>query len=174
MKPKPRETKGGRARKAVMACAPSSSRNRPRVLIVDDSERIRRFLSRRLELDGYETESADSLADALRLLDERRFHLLVVDRCLGDGSGLDLIPAALGRCESLRIIMITALADRAGNTEALRLGAQAVVEKPFKTGTLKSVVDEVMRGAGGAPPPLAEEVLGTKKRPLGRYVPAHS
>lgn len=89
------------------------TRERARVLLVDDDESIRITLSVLLEEDGYDVDLAASCAAARALLErEVRYDKVLLDNHLGDGLGTDLIPEARKRVPGARIIVMS------GNTEA--------------------------------------------------------
>jgi DNA-binding response OmpR family regulator len=61
------------------------------VLIIDDDKEICRSLSSVFRKKGFEVKVANSSKDALCILREARYDLAIIDRCLPDGKGTDLL-----------------------------------------------------------------------------------
>ena len=81
------------------------------ILVVDDDPMILKTLVRVLQEAGHHCVGADSVARALTLLSEIEFDLLFLDLLLPDGTGLDVVAAALKVSRHPEIIMITAHPD---------------------------------------------------------------
>ena len=62
-----------------------------RILLVEDRDSLRRLLARALADDGYEVAAASTGGDAVRLLGERPFDLVLTDLKLPDRSGLEVL-----------------------------------------------------------------------------------
>jgi DNA-binding response OmpR family regulator len=79
-----------------------------RVLLVDDDDANRLTLSSLLETEDFDVTQAASLADARDTLgDARSFDLVLLDRHLRDGSGIELIPLIRSRLPNGKIIVIS-------------------------------------------------------------------
>jgi two-component system, NtrC family, response regulator PilR len=105
------------------------------VLIVDDEPKIRNALAQALRDEGHEVNSTGSPQEALRLIGQRPFDLLVVDNLMPELSGLDLIREVVGGAgagERPQILMITAHATVQSAIEAMKLGALDYLQKPFE------------------------------------------
>jgi DNA-binding NtrC family response regulator len=104
------------------------------VLLVDDEERLVKNLARALAATGLEVTSTTSPREALRLLAQRSFDLLVVDNRMPELSGLELIRELVeqGDGERPQILMMTAHATLENAIEAMRLGAFDYLQKPFE------------------------------------------
>ena len=105
------------------------------VLVVDDEPKIRQALAAALRDEGHEVSSTGSPREALRLVGERPFDLLVVDNLMPELSGLELIRevvAATGAGERPQILMMTAHATVPSAIEAMKLGALDYLQKPFE------------------------------------------
>jgi two-component system NtrC family response regulator len=129
------------------------------ILLVDDEEKILKVLSRALRADGHECVTATSAREALRLLTERPFDLLVVDNFMPERSGLELIRDIVGtlpETDRPQILMMTAHATVESAIEAMKLGAIDYLQKPFE-------VDELLVVARRA---LEHERLRTQHRYL--------
>ena len=105
------------------------------VLLVDDEPKIRHALTRALLDEGHEAIGTGSPAEALQLLGQRPFDLLVVDNLMPGMSGLDMIRelvANAGATERPQILMMTAYATVDSAIEAMKLGALDYLQKPFE------------------------------------------
>src|SRR5262245_26641929 len=105
------------------------------VLLVDDEVKIRQALARALSDEGHDGIDTGSPRDALRLLNERPFDLLVVDNLMPELSGLELIRqvvTSMAAADRPQILMMTAHATVESAIEAMKLGAIDYLQKPFE------------------------------------------
>ncbi len=101
-----------------------------RVLVVDDEPPIRKLLRMGLSAQGYQTLEAPNAKAALDLLNEKP-DLIILDLGLPDAHGHDLLRMIRARNESVPIVVLSSRSDEAGKVEALDLGADDYVTKPF-------------------------------------------
>jgi two-component system, OmpR family, KDP operon response regulator KdpE len=101
-----------------------------RVLVVDDEPPIRKLLRMGLSAQGYQTLEAPNAKAALDLLSEKP-DLILLDLGLPDAHGHDLLRMIRARNESVPIVVLSSRSDEAGKVEALDLGADDYVTKPF-------------------------------------------
>lgn len=113
-----------------------------RILVVDDDASLRDALSGLLESSGYQVAKADNGQEALRLVHERPTHLVLLDLRLGDQSGLEILPELKVIRPEMSVIMISALGTIEAAVEAMRLGADNFVTKPFDPPGLLAVVEK--------------------------------
>ncbi len=112
-----------------------------RILIVEDESGIRLALRGLLRRDGYDVELAESGAQALRMLQETPFDLILTDLALGRGtSGMDVLKASKQHRPETAVVMITAYGSEKIAVEAMKLGAEDYVPKPFDNEELRVVV----------------------------------
>jgi sigma-B regulation protein RsbU (phosphoserine phosphatase) len=103
------------------------------ILIVDDEETNSEGLARRLQRHGYAVTAAKSGRQAIELLGERRFDLVLLDIMMPGMNGLEVLKL-LRRVDSLidlSIIMVTARGESEDIVEALELGANDYLTKPL-------------------------------------------
>lgn len=103
------------------------------ILVVDDNEANRDTLSRRLQRRGYTIATANDGAQALKMLDEHSFDLVLLDVMMPVMNGLDAL-VEIRRTRSptqLPVIMATAKGESADVVQALGLGANDYVTKPL-------------------------------------------
>jgi two-component system KDP operon response regulator KdpE len=101
-----------------------------RVLIIDDEPPIRKLLRMGLSTQGYDVLEAANGKTALELL-ARNPGLILLDLGLPDIQGLELLRMIRARNESVPIVVLTSREDESGKVEALDLGADDYVTKPF-------------------------------------------
>ncbi|MCW2249002.1 two-component system KDP operon response regulator KdpE [Azospirillum fermentarium] len=101
------------------------------VLLVEDEPPIRRFLRTSLSAQGYAVDEAADGAAAEEWMRRHKPDLLVLDLGLPDMDGAEIIRRLRGAGETLPIIVLSSRMDEAGKVEALDLGADDYVTKPF-------------------------------------------
>jgi DNA-binding response OmpR family regulator len=124
----------------------------PRILLVEDDAVLRTFLADNLTADGFAPLEAESVADALRLLEHAPPDLALIDLALPDGSGLDLIArvrAADGLASRLDpatpLIVLTGRAAEIDRVRGFERGADDYVVKPFSYAELRLRLHAVLR-----------------------------
>jgi two-component system cell cycle sensor histidine kinase/response regulator CckA len=115
------------------------------VLIVDDDEELRRFMSRILERNGYRVVLADSAEAALEVVDDfiGTFDLLVSDFVMGGMTGQDLALALQAKNPSLMVLIVSGTANRSVISE-LNEGSAEFLAKPFKPSELVDNVHNLL------------------------------
>lgn len=111
-----------------------------RLLIVDDEQGMRDFLSIMLKKEGYKVSLADSAEEASKLVERGDFDLIISDIAMPGQSGLEVLRRAKEANAEMPVIMITAYASTESAVEALKLGAYDYIIKPFDVDELKIVV----------------------------------
>ena len=124
---------------------------RPRVLLVDDEPAIQRSVGALLRARGYEVDIAGGGARALELLTERPPHLLVLDLGLPDLEGTEVCRRVRER-SAVPIIVLSARGAEADKVQALDLGADDYVTKPFGAEELLARIRAALRRAGAEVP----------------------
>jgi PAS domain S-box-containing protein len=124
---------------------PERPRGSATILIVDDDEELRRFMSRILERNGYRIAEADSAEHALRVVDEfdGTFDLLVSDVVMGEMSGRDLASELQSRVAGLLVLLVSGTANRK-ILEDLKSGTSDFLAKPFKPSDLVDRVHDLL------------------------------
>lgn len=115
-----------------------------RVLVVDDEAAIGRFLKPALEANDYEMEITGTVAEALKHIAAKAPDIVLLDLGLPDGDGKDVIRRAR-EWSDVPIIVLSAREREAEKIEALDLGADDYVNKPFNVGELMARVRTALR-----------------------------
>jgi two-component system response regulator HydG len=126
----------------------------PVVLVVDDRRNMVRLLSKVLRADAT-VRTAESGADALRLLASERVDVVLCDLQMPGMDGLEVLRACKRLQPASEFILMTAFATIATAVEALRLGAFDYLTKPFEPDAARAVVLRALRGGG-----IVQEVAG--------------
>ena len=135
---------------------------RTTILIVDDESKIRRLLSRSLETEGFDVAVADSAMSASEFLKNGHCDLIILDYMMPEIDGMAFL-AELRKKSSIPVIMLSAREEIAKKTQALELGADDYVVKPFSIEEMTARIRAILRRSGGiksgpAAPTLAVNV----------------
>jgi len=101
-----------------------------KVLVIDDEPPIRKLLRMRLGAQGYDVVEAQNGKIALELLSQSPA-VIILDLGLPDIQGVDLLRMIRGRNDSVPVVVLSSRDDEAGKVQALDLGADDYVTKPF-------------------------------------------
>ena len=101
-----------------------------KVLVVDDEPPIRKLLRMGLSSQGYEILEAPNGKASLELL-EQNPDLVILDLGLPDMQGLELLRMMRARNEAVPIVVLSSRGDEVGKVQALDLGADDYITKPF-------------------------------------------
>jgi two-component system KDP operon response regulator KdpE len=115
-----------------------------RILIVDDEERMVRFIRLNLEHDGFEVEEAFNGRQALDKLRQTLPDLIILDVMMPDLSGFEVL-RMIRESNDVPVIMLTAKAEEDDRVNGLELGADDYITKPFSPRELVSRVRAVLR-----------------------------
>jgi two-component system response regulator RegX3 len=131
------------------------------ILVIEDDPDACDLLTFILGRAGFEVICADDPATALRLLDEQRPALVLLDVNLGAHSGFDVLRELRGR-SGVPVIMVTGRNAEDDKVRGLELGADDYVTKPYNNRELVARIRAVLRRQSAAPPtqpPRAPGVL---------------
>lgn len=117
------------------------------VLVVEDSEELADNLAELLREADFETQVAHSAEQALGLLASRAFDGIVSDLRLPKKTGVELLACVRERGLSTPVILMSAFADDQARLAARRLGALALLDKPFSCARLVALLDRSCRYA---------------------------
>lgn len=123
-----------------------------RLLLVEDKDSFRRLLAQALEGSAWTVAVAADPMEALRVLEADPIQVLVTDLRLPGMSGLELIRRARQLQPSLRVVLMSAFAEPRDIVEAMRLGADDFLAKPFDLDAFLALLDR-LGALVGAPPP---------------------
>ena len=135
------------------------TKEKTRILLIEDDPAVARSLQDGLEREGYVVTWNAPGADGVSYAQQHRPHLIILDVRLPDGSGFDF-------CREMRrlklrqpIVMLTARKEEADKVLGLEMGADDYVTKPYSLGELLSRVRALLRRSYGKLSPSDADVL---------------
>lgn len=126
------------------------------LLLVEDKDSFRRLLMQALEGSAWSVRAVADPQEALRVLAAAPAHVLVTDLRLPGMSGLELIRRARRLHPTLRVVLMSAFGEPKDIVEAMRLGADDFLPKPFDLDAFLALLDRLWALAGAPPPDPAE------------------
>jgi len=146
------------------------SEHAPVVLVVEDEKLIRRFVRTSLEEEGCRVFEAETSADGLIESGKQKPELVVLDLGLPDGNGVDFIRDLRGWSD-VPILVLSARSHEKDKIQALDVGADDYLTKPFGVGELRARARALLRrqsrGGEGATPII---VFGDVQVDLSRRI----
>ena len=122
-----------------------------RVLLAEDDVHMRRLLALALRHRGYDVSEcrdgmslADEIGSAVLLEETEAYDLVVSDIRLPGVTGLEILEGLSALPDLPPFLLITAFGDRETHEAAERLGAAALLDKPFEIDEFVAVVDEIL------------------------------
>ena len=115
------------------------------ILVVDDSADTRELIRRQLSLKYSKVVTAPGVEEAITLLQEDNFNLVITDLKLKAASGLDLVRYVRENFRNIGIMMITGYATIEGAVAALKLGVEEYLPKPFTNAELIDTVHRLIQ-----------------------------
>lgn len=117
--------------------------DKPRVLIIDDEQLIRDLLAEMLAED-FNCQTATCAEEALQLLNQMQFSLLLSDIHMGKMNGIEMIPLVHELAPDTVVIMISSEQSIDSAIDALRVGAFDYIKKPFNIFHVKTIVQRAL------------------------------
>ncbi len=116
-----------------------------RILVVDDELIVRESLVGWLKKTGYDVDSAAGGNEALRMLQETDYDLVFLDIKMPDMSGIEVLQIIKERFPHVMVVMITAYGSVETAVEAMKLGANDYLMKPFEPEYLLVLVEKLIK-----------------------------
>ncbi len=114
------------------------------ILVVDDEEALRTVLSSELESEGYAVASAGDGDEAMAVLQEKAFDLVLLDIKMPRVDGFEVLRFIKERYPTTKVIMLTGFADLKNAIESKKLGAEDFVSKPYDLVDLLTTIERVL------------------------------
>lgn len=115
-----------------------------KILVVDDEERMVRFIRLNLEHDGFQVIEAYKGAQAIQMIRDQLPDLVLLDVMMPDFDGFEVL-RMIREINSVPVIMLTARSEEEDKIRGLELGADDYITKPFSPRELTSRVKAVLR-----------------------------
>src|SRR5437764_14024257 len=135
-------------------------RGQPKVLVVDDEPDLLELLELTLSRMGLDTTRAESVNDALRLLDREPFDLCLTDMRLPDGEGLRVVEYITQKALDVPVAVITAYGSAENAVAALKAGAFDYLSKPVALEQLRALVKQALKVPEKPQPATSYQLLG--------------
>ena len=116
-------------------------KNKISILIVDDEEMMRNLLSKILSKEGYQINTAADGYEGLDILRSRAVDLVITDMKMPRMDGYELLKIVKSEFPTAGVIVMTAYGDAYTVKDALLLGADEYITKPFKSYEISLVVE---------------------------------
>ncbi len=116
-----------------------------RILAVDDQRYFRELVEDLLSEEGWETQTASSGEEAIRILEQSTFDVILTDLVMPGMDGCDLVHRIKERDPEQDVIVVTGVVDVKTAVDAMRLGASDYLLKPFDRVTLIRSVENLMQ-----------------------------
>jgi two-component system response regulator PilR (NtrC family) len=135
-------------------------RGQPKVLVVDDEPDLLELLELTLSRMGLDTTCAQSVGEAIRLLDKDPFDLCLTDMRLPDGEGLRVVEHITQKALDVPVAVITAFGSAENAVAALKAGAFDYLAKPVALEQLRALVKQALKVPEKTQPASAYQLLG--------------
>src|SRR5690349_21168063 len=150
----------------------------PLILIVDDEPTMLRYLRTLLEVEGYRVETATNGAEAMQRLQQAPIpELLLLDVLMPVLDGLQTLEQVRQLHPQLKVVMLSCVSDTRKVVQAIRLGAQDYLTKPFQKADLDSLIEQCLRAqtpAGGEVEELCDDVFFVAASPAMKKIRAQA
>jgi CheY-like chemotaxis protein len=137
---------------AEETAAPGAAKRKPRVLVVDDSISVRKYVERSLVRTGYEVEAAPDGVEALNIMGRMKFDAVITDLEMPVMHGYDLM-AEMRKSPDLMNIPVIVLTSRAGDKhrqKSIEMGARDYLVKPFEEQDMAAALSRLLPDAAPA------------------------
>ena len=118
---------------------------KPKILIIEDEQKLSRVLQLELEYENYETGVADNGKDALQLIEDEDWDLVLLDIMIPELSGLEVLRRVRRFDEETAIVLLTARDEIHDKVSGLDLGADDYITKPFQIEELLARIRVLLR-----------------------------
>jgi two-component system response regulator PilR (NtrC family) len=136
------------------------TRGQPKVLVIDDEPDLLELLELTLSRMGLDTTRAESVGEAIRLLDREPYDLCLTDMRLPDGEGLRVVEHINQKGLDVPVAVITAYGSAENAVAALKAGAFDYLAKPVALEQLRALVKQALKVPDKVQPQASYQLLG--------------
>ena len=122
----------------------SESKKQPRILIVDDDEALLLLFSMALECSDYHNDCASGGEEALKMLSENTYDLVLLDLQMPGVNGLEVLSRMRKRGDLTRVVIVSAFVPGSAVLRAVSLGVTTFLGKPVTIQFLRDTVSEML------------------------------
>ncbi len=116
-----------------------------RILAIDDEQNIRHLIKNEFSIEGFEVATAESGEKGLRLLDNHRFDVVLLDINLPELNGIETLKLLKEKSPDTEVLMITGYGDIKSAVESIKQGAREYITKPFKLDEILALVKQTIK-----------------------------
>ncbi len=120
-----------------------------KILVAEDERKVREFIRTALQQEGMVVDAVTSIPEMLAALSTSSYELIVMDRLLQGRDAIDALPEIKRGHATLKILVLSALAEVENKVEGLREGADDYLAKPFHVTELVARIRSLMRRGEG-------------------------
>jgi DNA-binding NtrC family response regulator len=117
-----------------------------KVLIVDDKENMRSFLTDVVELRQHASIEATDGEEAWKILSQKEVDLVITDIVMPNMNGLELLQKIRSIDPLLPVIVVTAYGSPETEQKVMKMGASAYLTKPFQLDEMEELLDRILPG----------------------------
>jgi two-component system response regulator PilR (NtrC family) len=136
------------------------TRGQPKVLVVDDEPDLLELLEMTLSRMGLDTSRAESVGEAIKMLDRDGYDLCLTDWNLPDGEGLRVVEHITQKALDVPVAVITAFGSPENAVAALKAGAFDYLAKPVALEQLRALVKQALKVPEKPQPAASYQLLG--------------
>jgi len=116
-----------------------------RILVVDDEESMLLMLKTFFTEKGYDCLTASNGAKALEILEKEKIDIVITDMRMPEMDGLDLLRNIKETHKNISAVIMTGFSEEYTTTEALNLGADGYITKPFRNKELLLILKRIQQ-----------------------------
>ena len=114
------------------------------ILLVDDDQRLRELLKDYLDKKNFQVYTSQDFDEAKKILDFFNFDLIILDRMMPNGDGIDLIKV-IKKGSQTPVMMLTAMGENNNKIQGLKTGADDYLSKPFEPEELYLRIENLLK-----------------------------
>ncbi|MCK4979324.1 MAG: response regulator [Candidatus Delongbacteria bacterium] len=114
-----------------------------KILLVDDEENMLDMLKNFFLINNYVCKTAINGLEALEVLKKDHIDIVITDMKMPEMDGMELLKIIRQKYEKISAVIMTGFAEEYTNTEALNLGAEGYITKPFRNKELLLILDRI-------------------------------
>jgi DNA-binding NtrC family response regulator len=117
-----------------------------KVLIVDDDKAFLQILAERMQNRGMEVSTAESAAEALKMLEKESFDAVLLDLMMPEMGGIEALQIMRKKQPDVQVIFVTGHPSVSKGVEAMKLGAMDFIPKPVDMNELTEKIHQAKAG----------------------------
>lgn len=118
------------------------------ILIIEDEVHIADLLQINLEIEGYTIQTTESGIEGLKIIQQRKVDMVILDVMLPDANGVDLCRKIKNIRNNLPVLMLSALGQSGDRIKGLKSGADDYLAKPFNLEELLLRIEKLLKRFG--------------------------